>query len=219
MEVRCPSCDEQIKAEDMNLENLVARCRSCNALINLRRYLRAEVVSARKSVLSPPPHLAVEETVDGLLIRLRWYRHWAWFLAAGCISWDSFLIFSYTLVAAGDAPWGFWVFPAAFVAVGVAGTYFTLAMLINRTLITVREDRLAVSHGPLPWPGNKEVRAAEISQIYVAASSSGESYAVMFQTKDGHSGDLVTTSAVDEALYLEQQIEKYLRIVDRPVHG
>lgn len=58
------------------------------------------------------------------------------------------------------------VFPIGTAAVGVGLTYFTLAGLMKTTRVRVNSGRLSVSHGPLPWAGNREFDAGDIAQLF-----------------------------------------------------
>jgi hypothetical protein len=112
-------------------------------------------------------------------------------------------------------------------AVGVGLTYFTLAGFLNQTTIEVDTFRLSIRHGPLPWFGNCTLPAAEIGQLYCQERTrrqnnggSSTTYSVSAVTKGGRQVKLVSTlEDQDQALFIEQQIEQYLGIEDRPVGG
>lgn len=101
-----------------------------------------------------------------LVIRFRWFRWIAVFLVFFCIAWDGFLVTWYTVGLTSGAPLIALVFPILHVAVGVGMTYYTLALLVNRTRIAIEGGRLRVRHGPLPWRG-VDVDASEVSALEV----------------------------------------------------
>jgi hypothetical protein len=119
------------------------------------------------------------------------------------------------------------VFPLIHLAVGVLLTYTVLAMYLNRTVLEISEGRLTVRHGPLPWPGNRALDVSEVEQLYCqekvsrnrqgAASST---YTVSALLKGGRRVPLLDSlPRRDDALFVEQLVEKYLGIDDRPVGG
>jgi hypothetical protein len=112
------------------------------------------------------------------------------------------------------------------VAVGVGITYYVLCGWLNRTRITVGRGKVSVRHGPLPWFGNLEMDSSALKQLYVkeVISNSRNGTTVRYDlnalTREGRSikfaGGMETS---DQALYIEQEIEKFLGIKDGPVKG
>src|SRR6516164_4900011 len=102
MQVHCPSCGSLLHSDDMNLANMVAKCRGCHALVNLRDHLPANRRSdppagARERPRVPMPSgFSVDDLGVGLRIVRRWFSGMFIFLALFCIAWDSFLVFWYT---------------------------------------------------------------------------------------------------------------------------
>ncbi len=162
------------------------------------------------------------------------------FLLFFAIAWDSFLVGWYWLLTSG--PFGgangmpgpfkliFFVFPIAHVAVGVGLTYFVLAGLLNSTVVRVADGMLSVRHGPIPWRGNLDLPTDEIEQIYcqnklhhsrnddghTTTSMQYEVHAVISSQKKKLLGGLLEA---DQALFVEQRLERFLNLEDRPVPG
>lgn len=124
----------------------------------------------------------------------------------------------------------FFVFPMAHVAVGVGLTYFVLAGFLNSTVVRVVDGMLSVRHGPLPWRGNLDLSSDEIDQIYCQNKLSTS------RNDDGHTSTSMTFEVhavvagqkrkllgglreADHALFLEQTLERFLKIRDRAVPG
>ena len=104
-------------------------------------------------------------------------------------------------------------------------TYLTLSHCINRTNIIVNMQKLIIKHGPIPALGNKTVETSDIRQLYskehISYSRYGfpiHSYEIHAETKSGR--DIKLISGIDDksqALYIEHEIEKFLRIKDEYV--
>lgn len=242
MQIRCVSCRKDIPAEDVNLDNGLAKCRSCHAVFEFADQVRKSggggaAAAPRKRQREPvpmPKNLAVAEGPQTLDIVRRWGRGPGCFLLFFATFWNS--IVSVFVVAAasgmmkekgtGDpVGWFIWLFLTPFIIIGVATGYTALAFLLNSTTIKVEGNELKIGHGPLRWPGAKSVDPSQISQLYcseyVAYTQNRvpqyrfKVHAIMM---DGSRMDLVGgLDDAGQALYLEQILEKHLGIEDRPV--
>lgn len=111
-------------------------------------------------------------------------------------------------------------------AAGAFITYLTIAGFVNRTVFTVERDHLTVRHGPLPWRGNVDVPTTSLLQLFcteqVSRSRNGTTtrYSVEGVLKDGRHLKVATAlDAREQALFIEQTLEKHLGIQDRPVRS
>jgi hypothetical protein len=119
------------------------------------------------------------------------------------------------------------VFPIGHVLVGLGLTYYTIAGFINHTFITVNRQWLTVVHGPLPWFSNKHIEIAQINQLYAEevrsqSSRRGTSFSYQLNAilQDNIKLKLLAgLPSADVALFLEQCIEEYLLLKDKPVIG
>ena len=117
--------------------------------------------------------------------------------------------------------------PLIFVAVGVATLYFAVSLLVNQTVITVDQQELVQRHGPLPWPGNQQLTAAQLKQFYVKKQENRSKEGRVHITYDlwvesEQKGPFRLVGGFDQpedAVFLEQLLEDRLKIVDRPTVG
>jgi hypothetical protein len=173
-----------------------------------------------------PQSVTVESQFDSLNIIYRWWSLKYIFLVVFCVAWDSFLVFWYSMVPQG-APWIMILFPIGHVAVGVGLTYYTVAGFMNRTFITINQQWITVTHAPLPWFGNKRIDRIQVGQLYAEeirsqTSRGGTSvqYLLNIVLRDNTKLKfLAGLSSPDVALFIEQTMEEYLRIEDKPVIG
>ncbi len=175
--------------------------------------------------LGLPQGIDLRENLDGLEIVRRWFSIQTILLTFFVIFWDGFLIFWYTQ-AINTSNTMMLVFPLLHVAIGVGLTYYVLAGYINRTYIRVDHSFLSIKHAPLPFPWNKTVDASDIKQVYskerISRSRRGSSvtYEVHALTHSGRNLKLLNKLPNSEqALFMEQEIERFLRIQDVPVRG
>lgn len=240
--LKCPTCGAQIPAIDMNLSTMYARCRECQSLVDLEAAADAApvprdsitgAVLMRDGSLAPAPplpvplpeRLTVYTAGGGLRIERRWYAWTAIFLTAFCVMWFGFLGFWYVM-AFGTGQTALMLLPLLHVAAGLYLAYFTAAMFVNTSEIVVANGILTVRHGPLPWFGNREIPTDSLEQLYcqehISRSRNGTTvtYSVRARGRDGRLVKLVTgLPQRDQAMYIEQEVERHLGIADRPVSG
>jgi hypothetical protein len=120
----------------------------------------------------------------------------------------------------------FLVFPICHVALGVGLTYLCLAGFVNRTVLSVEGGNLRVWQGPLPWSGNHQWPVQDVRQLYVrhrARSRNADSpatFEVVVVSADGRQRALLRSPLdQDQALFLEQEIERFLNLPDQPIRG
>ncbi|MET0398886.1 MAG: hypothetical protein ABW277_18990 [Longimicrobiaceae bacterium] len=227
MQLTCKSCRSPIAADDVNLDNGLAKCRACNAVFRFDDDPMLAVGATRPRERMKPPRSLAQETAGGrVTFRHRWFSPKFLFLVFFCVFWDGFLVFWYTLAIAGDAPLVFKLFPLIHVTVGAVLTYYTIAGFVNTTTVMLDRGHLSVRHGPLPWPGKLDVDTSRFRQLYceekVSRGKNGVSYTYDLKAvmSDGERRKIVSgLDSPDVPLYLEQQMEEWLKIRDEPVHG
>jgi hypothetical protein len=163
------------------------------------------------------------------VITRRWFSAKTVFLLFFCIFWDGFLVMWYSLATRGHGtPIFAFLFPLLHVGAGAYLTWQALCGLINRTRIEVHLRELRIKHGPLPWPGNRRLPVSSLKQLFseerVSRSGNRNSttrrYHLNAVLRDGRKVTLLDNlDEADQALYLEQEIERRLGIVDAPVAG
>ena len=116
-----------------------------------------------------------------------------------------------------------WVFGIS----GLGFLYYALATWINKTHIYVSKNAIEIKQKPLPWFGNKRLVTTDIKQLYskkqISSSTSNNrstiSYHLHVVSIDEDDMRLLKVENAEQALFLEQEIEKYLGIKDLRVRG
>ena len=119
------------------------------------------------------------------------------------------------------------LFALVFIIIGAALVYYSIATFFNKTQILVSRDVIEIKHHPLPWFGNKRVETNNIKQLFVKEKYRGSSnnnprlsYNVLGLTKEDKPFNLLTDLEFsNQALYIEQEVEKYLGIENMEVSG
>ncbi len=227
MDIKCPHCSRTVPAENINIQTSIAKCGSCNAVFGFAdKVPGASAFGPSKRTVEMPSNYTVANEGADLVITRRWMNWKYVMMLVFCVFWDGFLVFWYSIAFSQGGPLAMKLFPVLHVAVGVFLTYSTLAGFLNRTKITLNTGELRIKHYPLPWPGNKVVPRPEIEQLFceeiMHSNKNGTSYTYNLQAVKTGGGRLKLVSGMDkpeDALFLEQKIEGFLGITDRPVAG
>ena len=230
MQLQCGGCAAAIEAKDIDLPRSLAKCSFCNAIMDLGRREGAAAGGRFADVERPevrlPERFVTGKDADGTFIRWRWFRPHHLFLVLFALGWNGFILFFFSSFRSTGAPSFFYLLPLVHVGVGVAIAYAALTGLVNSTTVRTGKGVLKIRHRPLPWLGNRDLRGAEIDQLFSAQKTSrtrngvSTTFAVQAALKSGKSLTLLKgLQELDQALYLEQRIERALGIKDRPEAG
>jgi hypothetical protein len=231
MELNCKKCGAPIQSEDINLDLGMARCTHCGTVFSLKglpqeRAPDKPTTNYPRAAVAMPKRIEIFDSGDGLRIQYHWFSPKYIFMIIFTVFWNGFMLVWHGIALSSGA-WFMSLFGLLHTAVGLGLGYSTLAGFLNTTTIWVGLDFLEIRHHPLPWPGSKRLLAEEIEQIYCkenvsqsrngGASYSYEVYAILRNAaKEKLLGGL---NEVEQALYIEQELERYMRIQDRPVRG
>jgi len=227
MDIKCPNCSRTVSAENINIQTCIAKCVYCNSVFGFAGEVPgAAAYGSSKTAVEMPKDYSIEMEGADLVIIRSWFSLKYLGLLAFCVFWDGFLVVWYSIAFRTNGPLMMKLFPILHVAAGVALTYIAIAGLTNRTRITLNTAELRIRHYPLPWPGNRVLARQEITQLFCEEkmnnTRNGVSYSYCLSAVLGGGRRLKLVSGLDDpadALFLEQKIEGYLGITDRPVAG
>lgn len=177
--------------------------------------------------MSQKNKIQVIDDEDELSLSYRWYHPKVFFFLFFSIFWNA-ISFGAFLGAGAAAGTGV-LFMLPFLAIGMGMAYYTGALFVNKTSLSVSEEFLTVGAGPLPWPGTKKIPVGDLKQLYVKQQEhynqeQGTTY-YTYQLRAKLEGEIEENLMVlDEAdakvvKVVEQKIEKYLGITDYKIKG
>ena len=215
-QIWCPNCDRQVPAADVNIVEMVGKCVGCDHIFSIR-----DLRQPPGAPPSRPSGIRVEsEGMDTRLI-LSWFHPGLLFLLFFCIAWDGFLVFWYSMALFGADKGGFvWIailFPILHVAAGVSLTYYVICGFLNRTNIRVSKHEISVTHGPLPWRGNRRLQRDEILELEldfngVSSEGTGQQMTIAAHHVDSRQIVLLNSLPVDKAEFLAWKIADALKV-------
>jgi hypothetical protein len=172
-----------------------------------------------------PRNVDFQHHGDHIEIVRRWFTGTILFMTFFLVFWDGFLIVWYQLLPP-QAPAFARYFPLLHVVIGIGFTYWVIAGWFNRTRILVGQGALSVRHGPIPWFGQHQLDTMTIRQLYAKEhtrwndGSKTVTYEVHVITRDNRDIKILSGLETSEAaLFIEHEVERYLRIEDAPVKG
>jgi hypothetical protein len=224
-ELRCKSCGAPLAPENVVERLSMARCGHCEAVFALERTGPGSDSRRERPHVLLPKQMEVVDLGTSFEIRRRWFSPVFVFLVFFCLFWNGFMIVWHG-IALSQGLWPMSCFGLLHTAVGIALLYFTVAGFVNTTVVRVERGMIEVRHGPLPWPGNKSLEAHDVEQLYCREQVNGNknrsqcTYEVRV-LRQGNVRDTLVKGLTDpdQALYIEQELERHLRIVDQPVAG
>jgi hypothetical protein len=227
VKLNCPECGAEIPADNINLDRMVAKCRECNTVFGFGDQFGATGGTPSQVRLAVPRPASLHIEQDGAELRLtrRWFSPTYIFLGIFAIFWNGFMAVWFG-IAIISRMWPMALFGSIHAAIGLFIAYVAVAGLVNSTLVRIGMGEIEVSHSPLPWRGNRRIETAGIAQLYSKEVSyrsrrrTTQSYEIHAATGDGRDIKLLSALETSEqALYLEQEIERYLGIKDLPMRG
>jgi hypothetical protein len=158
-----------------------------------------------------------------LCIVRRWFAQKYVFQGFFTVFWCGFLVIWYAAAGKRDDLM-FTLFPIGHVAVGLWLIYSTLAGFLNRTTIVVTEGSISIAHAPIPWSGNRVIPTASLRQLYcedvITRGKNGPNHTFSLNAVIDGGRKLTLLSKLetpDQARFIEQEVERFLGIVDAPV--
>lgn len=217
MQLTCPQCGDSIKAENINVQEMVAVCANCNTVFQFE----LPEAKAKRRKVKKPDNLILH---DGENIKMRFRTNWrlesneqfimgstmgAMLTFVSVILMNEYLANEVPLVL----PVGFGI--AAFVM------YYLIALTVyNQTHIEMDEEKIQVYRAPLvnPLAERRTIQLADVAVIRCeeTAKSVKEQYdtpryRVYAETVDKRQ-KLIATDVVEEyGYFIAQRLDEYLQ--------
>ena len=227
-DIRCKNCGAPIDQGNIVERLDMARCGHCGIVFALEKRgsnQQQPASTALRPRVPMPEKIELQELDNTLEIRRRWFGFAFIFLALFCLVWNGFMV-AWHVMAWSTGAWFMSFFGLLHTAVGLGLLYFTIAGFLNTTTIRAGQGVLDVKSAPIPWPGNKSVPIVDVKQLYCSEkshhgkNSSSYTYEVnAIRFNDAKETLVKGLTEADQALYIEQELERFLKIEDRPVRG
>ncbi len=215
--VCCPSCEEEVDADNLNLQNSLAKCGGCNAIFSIEE--EVESVKRKKEMKQEtlrPEGIDLFYYKDDLDITIQ--DHLQGINIFGITFLPVFSVFSILFYFTKGISISF---PIVFTLGALYFIYQVFNNSKNKTYIDINDRFLNIKSRPKNFRKDKTYAADEIDQLYIKISADGMGHYTIFMIVNSLEGQkhekLITVNTLSKAKYLEQEIERYLNIEDRKV--
>lgn len=229
LDVVCEECGFELLGSDINVNSSLAKCGECNNVFSISEDHFFQNDRQGRPEMIMPEGTDVLELNDSLDIRLDWLksqpRSTLVFFTIFTIFWNGIMAVFVGQAIATGALTGL-AFIAGHLIVGLGLIYYLATMYLNYTDIIINRSYIEIGHRPVknPFIPTKRIDAQDIDQLYVnkyvASTTNGNpnyAYALYAIKRNGQKEILIKGMNKETQLYLEQEIERYLNIKDRPV--
>ena len=175
--------------------------------------------------LGLPEKIELQEYPDYLHISRKWFGWQTVFMTVFAVFWNGFL-YNFFNNMGEDTDLFTRIFPLIHVAAGVGISYHAIAGWFNKSNVFVSKEAIEINHKPVPWFGNKKLLSTDLKQLYAKEKISRNNnnttvtYEVHAILNNGTNTKLLSgLETSEQALYIEQEIEKFLNIKNSPVRG
>jgi hypothetical protein len=177
-----------------------------------------------------PAGIEVDDFGPDLTITRRWDVPFPWPRLTLCVAWNVFVASWIFIVTTQHTPGSrvVWWFPVVAAVphaiIGACLAYSMVCCLLNRTVITISNERISIRHGPLPLRWNVSFPARDFQQLFCVEVARSRkhwppvSYDLVAWNRDD-SFDVLLAGLEDlsQAHFLEQRIERYLGLTKKRV--
>lgn len=238
MALHCPRCQNAVPARYVDIDRVLAQCRSCGRVFDFGGQIAPLAVphplARERHDIPCPPEISFESGEEGLWFRVPWLSTELWWRMVAAAVFGLFAAGTLLNVVGSTALGRFllvWVLVFSPLVLGLlGGLYLACVHILNQSEIRVDAQRIRVRSGPLPWAADREVAVQALDQLFCKADRrlslganhycQNMSYSLVARRSDGRELALLTGLLdPDHVWFVEQRIEEYLGIEDRHIRG
>ncbi len=225
--LKCPNCNKQILSKNIHLDKNLAKCKDCDVLIELQEENNSVLHQRKEEIFVIPRGIEVLKMMTELNIDIKWRHSTNFFMMFFVIFWNMIILpFAIYAILAGEII--FLLGLSIHLLVGIGLIFWALAALFNTTYIVVDEKLISVQHRPFKlFYKEYNLDVNEIDQLYVKRYVNGRTngnpnyaFALMINMKNKEEFQLLKgINKAPQAIFIEQQIEKFIGVKDKPMAG
>lgn len=222
IQITCPQCDTNLAEQHVNDEANIVTCNMCHAVFSTPDKNPDAIARRNRKMPAQPAHFSLRTNEGTILI------------AFDDIDKRNRMVLFLAVLSIVAMVRVFWVYSDRAIDNNIS-LFLTCAMFLwflfnvfltitglrfanNRVTISVEKETLRVYNMPIQFPSPMHMGTKEISQVFVKEAKDNRkiTYGVYVKTHYGKVQPLVGGfKSPSPALFIEHQIEKFLRIRDR----
>lgn len=217
--VDCPSCNSQVNADSISLDNLMAKCGGCNAVFSIEDVKSVLNTKSKEELPIDRPDGVDKyyfgDELDLTIAQTGFTFEWIFAICGPFYGLGLFAGY-----VAGEVP--LFISIICFL-IGLIAISSLITRKRHQSHIRVGKEIIDVIHRPKKFNKNVEFSTSEIEQVYVTYQSPTHKniYAVkaVFNGADGQKHETLIKGirSIRIAKYLEQEIENHLGIENKKV--
>lgn len=218
--ITCPSCQNEILATDLNINDKIAKCGECNIVFSFQETVNNLFTNQKKikqEIIRP-------EGIDMFYFKeeLDFTIQQPYSILEGILGGVGIPCALLFIVLAFLKPGLFPIVVAAiFMLISAYPIYSWITHAKNKIFVSINERFLTIEWRPKKWNKDQQFEKRDIDQLYVYRNASTGYYEVGMII-NGIEGQkrvrlIPGLDSLSKARYLEQEIEKHLGIIDREV--
>lgn len=234
VDIHCPSCAKRVPAANINVNKTLGKCDDCDRLF---QFGMNDIFQNQGNRRGRPEFIMPEGTevlrlTESLDIDLNWYKSSNKKNLGGLflftLLWNMILLPIVVSLVVSNVSLVALLPMSLHIIAGLGLIYQVTRKVINKTNIHVTHNQIEVSTGPLNLPFSKNsytIKSQDISQLYVKKYDTNVivngrrifAYGLYAELKSGKNILLIKDMDKETHLYLEQEMERFLELEDRPV--
>lgn len=214
IKICCPSCDTEIPSDNLNIQDKIGKCGSCNAVFPFDESIKKLTDKVHKGTqkILRPEGIEMFYFDDELEMSFDQPANW--------LDWVMLTFVSFFTLAG----WGIWVesggnFLQLLLALSPVwiGLAYHFRRKRHKKYIKVDKENITIRLRPHKLIKDKIFAIHEVKQLYVKHYPSSHRYVLFMQIDKGNGQEhikITTTKSASKAKFIEQEIESFLNIED-----
>ncbi len=215
--IKCPSCDSVTPAANLNINDKIAKCSSCDVVFPFEKNISDLINSSRpKQKVAKPEGVDIYENRDEFELSIQ-PPTTLFDIFPILILFLSTMFLTIAFFTKGIG----WIWPATSWILFMFPIYNLFQLKHHRVYFHFDDEFLYIKWQPNKWIKDKKIRKDDIEQIYIKNVGGQKAIYMISNGPDGQKHSSLITGMVDltKARFLEQEMEQHLGIEDREVPG
>jgi len=213
--IACPSCSNNVPADNININDKIAKCNSCDIVFPFEKEIASLLPQQRmKQEILRPEGIEIFRYREDLDISI---KQPFTILEILLMAFSPLFAFPATILFAdGKISWLWFVFWWMVVLTPYLALFYRSRHKVH---VTINDKFLSVEWRPKKLIKDKQVKVEEIHQIYTKTTNGQHWVYMIVNGTDGqkHVPLIKNVGSLSKARYLEQEIENHLGITDKQV--
>jgi len=213
--VICPSCSQNVPAENINIQDKIAKCNKCHGIFSFENTIQTFVNNKTKESVLRPEGIEMFEFHEEIDFTIR--QPFPSLMILPLTFLPLFALLFTAIFFKGKVGL---VLPAIFWFLTFLSLYYSVNRSEHKIFLSINDQELSIKWRPKNFNKDKVFDVREIDQLYIKSIHSN--YYSVFMIVNGIDGQkheelISSVGSRSKARFLEQEIERYLNIPDRPV--